>query len=150
MQEKRPVLKLFLFFEEPSSSDRKGRPVTRPISRKPVHETSVIKTRSSEDRKDFNIEQTHERTGRLVITHDVINVSDSSQTRSAHESETFNVEDEILSERTERSVADHDMSHESMMVNASQSLSMSSRREDLMDIDMVKSRKTKNIIRLTN
>ena len=33
------------------------------------------------------------RTGRLVITHDVVNVSDSSQTRSAHESETFNVGD---------------------------------------------------------
>ena len=35
----------------------------------------------------------------------------------AHESETFNVEDEILRKRTERSVADHDVSHESTMVN---------------------------------
>ena len=61
--------------------------------------------------------RTHERTGRLVITHDVINVTDSSQTRSAHESETFNVEDEILRKRTERSVADHDVSHVSIMVN---------------------------------
>ena len=34
-----------------------------------------------------------ERTGRPVNTHDVADVSDSSQTRSAHESETFNVED---------------------------------------------------------
>ena len=57
------------------------------------------------------------RTGRLVNTHDVINVSDSSQTRSAHESETFNVGDETLRQRTERSVADHDVSHDSMMVN---------------------------------
>ena len=47
----------------------------------------------------------------------MINVSDSSQKRSAHESETFNVGDEILRERTERSVADHDVSHESIMVN---------------------------------
>ena len=47
----------------------------------------------------------------------MINVSDSSKTRSAHESETFNVGDETLRERTERSVADHDVSHESMMVN---------------------------------
>ena len=101
------------FREEPSSSERTGRPVTG----KPVHETSVIQTRSSEDRKDFNVEQAHERTGRPVITHDVINVSDSSQTRSAHESETFNVGDEILRKRTERSVADHDVSHESIMVN---------------------------------
>ena len=93
------------------------RPVAGPVPGKPVHETSVIQTRSSEDRKDFNVEQAHERTGRLVITHDVINVSESSQTRCAHESETFNVEDETLRERTERSVADHDMSHESIMVN---------------------------------
>ena len=50
------------------------------------------------------------------MTHDVINVSDSSQTRSAHESETFNVGDEILRKRTERSVADHDVSHEKIMV----------------------------------
>ena len=55
--------------------------------------------------------------GRPVNTHDVTNVSDSSQTRSSHDSETFNVEDEILRKRTERSVADHDVSHESMMVN---------------------------------
>ena len=101
------------FREEASSSERTGRPVTG----KPVHETSVIQTRSSEDRKDFNVEPAHERTGRPVITHDVINVSDSSQTRSAHESETFNVGDETLRKRTERSVADHDVSHQSMTVN---------------------------------
>ena len=48
-------------------------------------------------RKDFNVEQTRERTGRPVNTHDVTNVTDRSQTHSAHESETFNVEDEITS-----------------------------------------------------
>ena len=58
-----------------------------------------------------------ERTGRPVITHDVINVPDNPQTRSAHESETFNVEDKILRKRMEKSVADHDENHESMMVN---------------------------------
>ena len=103
--------------EEPCSSERTRRPVTGPILGKPVHDTSVIQTRSSEDRKDFNVEQAHERTGRPVNTHDVIVVSDSSQTRSAHESETFNVGDEALRKRTERSVADHDVSHESIMVN---------------------------------
>ena len=100
------------FCEEPTE-----RLVTGPIPGKPVHETSVIQTRSHEDRKDFNVEQTHERTERPVDMHDVTNVSDSSQTRSVHESETFNVEDEIVRKRTERSVADHDVSHESMMVN---------------------------------
>ena len=86
----------------------------RLVMGKPVHETSVIQTRSSEDRKDFNVEQAHERTGRPVITHDVINVSDSSQTRSGHESESLNIGDETLRKRTERSVADHDVSHESI------------------------------------
>ena len=90
--------------EELGSSERTGRLVTRPIPGKPVHETSVIVNR-------------HDRTMRLVITHDVINVSDSSQTRSAHESETFNVENQILRKRTERSVVDHDVSYDSMMVN---------------------------------
>ena len=98
-------------------SERTELPVTGSIPGKPVHETSVIQTCSPEDRKDFNVEQAHERKGRLVITHDVIKVSDSSQTRSAHESETFNVGDEILRKRTERSVTDHDVSHESLMVN---------------------------------
>ena len=96
------------FHEETVSSERAERPVV---------ETSVIQTRSSEDSKDTNVEQAHERTGRPVITHDVIFVSDSSQTRSAHESETINVGDETLREGTERSVADHDMTHESIMVN---------------------------------
>ena len=93
MKEKRPVLR---------RSKRTVRLVTGPIPGKPVQETSVIRTRSSEDKKDFNVEQAHERTGRLVITHDVINVWDSSQTRSAHESETFNVGAEILRKRTEK------------------------------------------------
>ena len=47
----------------------------------------------------------------------MINLSDNPQTRSAHESETFNDGDETLRERTERPVIDHDVSHESIMVN---------------------------------
>ena len=86
---------LILFAKNPVLQSERGDLLQDPF-RDPVHETRVIQTRSSEDRKDFNVEHTHERTGRLVITHDVTNVSDSSQTRSAHESETFNVEDEIL------------------------------------------------------
>ena len=67
-------------------------------SGRPV-ETEVNPTRSSEDRKDFNVEQTRERTVRPVNTHDVTNVTDSSQTRSSHESDTFNVDDEVLRKR---------------------------------------------------
>ena len=120
MEEKRPVLRrsrLILVAKNLVLQSEWGDLLRDQFWEKPVHETSVIQTRSSDDRKDFNAEQTHERTVRLVNTHDVTSVSDSSQTRSAHESETFNVEDEILRKRTERSVADHDVSHESMMVN---------------------------------
>ena len=49
------------FCEEPGSSERTVRPV----------EANVNPTRSSEDRKDFNVEQTRERTVRPVNTHDV-------------------------------------------------------------------------------
>ena len=46
------------------------------------------------------------------------NVSDGSQTRSFHESETFNVGDETLRESTGRPVVDHDnLSHEQIMLN---------------------------------
>ena len=95
------------FCEEPCSSERTGRPV----------ETEEIQARSSEDSKSLNVEQTPERTRRPVATLNTADAKDSSQTRSANESETFNVEDEILRKRKERSVADHDVSHESMMVN---------------------------------
>ena len=43
---------------------------------------------------------------------------DSSHTRSCHESETFNVGDKTLRERTERPVVDHDnLSHELTKLN---------------------------------
>ena len=44
-------------------------------------------------------------------------MKDSHRVRSSHESETFNVEDEVLRKRMEKSIVDHDVSHESMMVN---------------------------------
>ena len=118
MEEKRPVLRrsMLILVAKNLVLQSERCDLLRAIPGKPVHETSVIQTRSSEDRKDFNVEQTHERMERPVITHDLINVSDSSQTRSAHESDTFNVEDEVLRKKKERSVADHDVSHESMMV----------------------------------
>ena len=63
------------------------------------------------------MEQTRERTGRPVNTHDETNVTDSSRVRSAHGSDTFNVDDEELRKIMEKSVADQDVSHESPMVN---------------------------------
>ena len=43
---------------------------------------------------------------------------DSSQTRSVHESETFNVGDETLRDRSEQPVVNHDdSSHEQTMLN---------------------------------
>ena len=100
--------------EETSSSERMGRPVMG----NPVNEKSVIQARSSEDRKDPDVEQAHERTRRLVSVTNTENVPDSSQTRSVHESETFNVGDKTLRERTGRPVVNHDdSSHERTMLN---------------------------------
>ena len=97
------------FHEEPVSSERTERAVI---------ETSVIQARSSEDRKDSNVEKAHERTRRLVSVTNTENVPDSSQTRSVHESETFNVGDKTLRERTVRPVIDHDdFSREQTMLN---------------------------------
>ena len=95
------------FTEELSSSERTERLV----------ETVVIQTRSTEERKSLNVEQTHERTVRPVATLDTADAKDSSRVRSLHESDTFNVEDEELRKRMENSIAVHDENHESMMVN---------------------------------
>ena len=77
----------------------------------------VIQTRSSEDKKSLNVEQIHERTGRLVATLNTADAKDSSRVRSSHESDTFNVEDEVHRKRMGKSISDHDENHESMMVN---------------------------------
>ena len=91
------------FNEELSSSDRTGRPV----------ETEVNQTRSSEDSKSLNVEQTHERTGRPVT--DTAAVQDDSQVY--YEANTLNVDDEVLRKRMEKFIVVHDENHEPMMVN---------------------------------
>ena len=104
-----------------SRSFQSNQPIINPIRERtgrPVIETSVIQARSSEDSKDPNVDKAHERTRRLVTETNTENVPDSSQTRSVHESETFNVGDKTLRERTVRPVIDHDnLSHEKIMVN---------------------------------
>ena len=108
MEETRPVPRrsMPILFAK-NSSDRTERLV----------ETEGIQTRSSEDSKSLNVEQTHDRTERLVATLHTAEAQDSSRVRSAHESDTFNIDDEALRKRMEKSVADHDESHEPMMVN---------------------------------
>ena len=86
------------FHEELSSSDRTVRPV----------ETEVTQTRSSEDSKSLNVEETHDRTLRPVATLNTAEAQDSSRERSSHENDTFNVDDEELRKRMEKSIADHD------------------------------------------
>ena len=76
------------FNEELSSSDRTGRLV----------ETDEIQTRSSEDSKSLNVEQTHDRTGRPAT--DTAAVQDDSQVY--HEANTLNVDDEVLRYRMEK------------------------------------------------
>ena len=93
------------FNEGLSSSDRTGRLV----------ETEVNQTRSSEDSKSLNVEQTHDRTGRLVAILHTAAAQDDSQV--CHEADTLNVDDEVLRKRMEKSIAVHDENHEPMMVN---------------------------------
>ena len=95
------------FCEELSSSERTGRLV----------ETVVIQTRSSEseERKSLNVEQTHDRTERLVAILHTAAAQDDSQV--CHEADMLNVDDEVLCKRTEKSIAVHDEKHEPMMVN---------------------------------
>ena len=82
--------------EELSSSDRTGRLV----------ETEVTQTRSSEDSKSLNVEQTHDRTAA---------VHEDSQV--FYEVNTLNVDDDVLRKRMEKSTVVHDENHEPMMVN---------------------------------
>ena len=91
--------------EELSSSDRTGRLV----------ETEEIQTRSPEDNKSLNVEQTHDRTGRLVAIRHTAAKQDDSQV--CHEADTLNVDDEVLRKRVEKSIIVHDENHEPMMVN---------------------------------
>ena len=104
-----------------SRSFQSNQPILNPNrerTERPVIETSVIQARSSEDSKDPNVGKAHERTRRLVIETNTENVPDRSQKRSFHESETFNVGDKTLRERTGRPVVDHDnLSHEQTMLN---------------------------------
>ena len=59
-----------------------------------------------------------DRSGQPVVETNTENVRDDCQTRSCHESETFNVGDKTLRERTERPVVNHDdWSHEQTMLN---------------------------------
>ena len=84
----------------------------------PVVETGRIQTRSSDDSKSPNVEKAHHRTRRLVVETNTENVPDSSQTRSCHESISFNVGDETLRDRTEQPVVNRDeSSHEQTMLN---------------------------------
>ena len=92
MEETRPDLKrsmCFFFFlqEELSSSDRLGRPV----------EAKETHARSSEDSKSLNVEQTNDRTGRLVT--DTVAVQDDPQV--FHEAETLNFDKNTLCEKSE-------------------------------------------------
>ena len=100
---------MLILFTKKFSSERTGRPAV---------ETSVIQAHSSEDSKDLNVELAHDRSGQPVVETNTENVPDGCQTRSCHESETFNVGDKTRRERTERPVVDHDnLSHERALLN---------------------------------
>ena len=86
------------------SHDRTGQPVV---------ETGRTQTRSSDDSKSLNVEMAHDRTVQPVVETHMVNVPEGSQTRSCHESISFNVGDETVRDRTGQPVVNHDeSSHE--------------------------------------
>ena len=108
-----------------SRSFQSNRPIRNPIRERTERPVSRDDARTLQDwrktsrSQEIDVSSFHEelvsseRTGRLVIETNTENVPDSSQTRSVHESETFNVGDKTLRERTVRPVIDHDkLSHE--------------------------------------
>ena len=97
------------FHEEAVKTDRTGQPVV---------ETGRTQTRSSDDSKSLNVEMAHDRTEQPVVETITENVPDGSQTRSCHESISFNVGDETIRDRTGQPVVNHDeSSHEQTMLN---------------------------------
>ena len=86
----------------------------------PVVETGAPQTRSSDDRKSFNVKDktAHDRTVQPVASCHTNNVPDGSQTRSSHESTSFNVGDETIHDRTGQPVVNREESgHEQTMLN---------------------------------
>ena len=97
------------FHKETVSSERTG---------KPVVETFRTQTRSCDDSKSLHVEKAHVRTVQPVVETHTENVPDGSQTRSCHESISFNVGDETIRDRTGQPVVNHDeSSHEQIMLN---------------------------------
>ena len=81
-------------------------------------ETSRTQTHSSNDSKSLNVELAHDRSRQPVVETNTENVTDGYQTRSCHESISFNVEDETLRDRSVQPVVNHDdSSHEQTMLN---------------------------------
>ena len=97
------------FHEEAVETDR---------TEQPVVETSGTQTRSSDDSKSLNVEMAHDRTEQPIVETNTENVPDGCQTRSCHESISFNVGDETIRDLTGQPVVNHDeSSHEQTMLN---------------------------------
>ena len=97
------------FHEEAVKTDR---------TEQPVVETGRTHTRSSDDSKSLNVELAHDRSRQPVIETNTENVPEGSQTRSCHESISFNVGDETIRDRTGQPVVNHDeSSHAQTMLN---------------------------------
>ena len=99
--------------------DRTGQPVVRTDrTGQPVVETRTTQTRSFDDSKSLNVEMAHDGTGQPVVETHTNNVPDGFQTRSSHESTSFNVGDETVRDRTVQPVVNRDeLSHEQTMLN---------------------------------
>ena len=106
-----------------AKSSQPTQPTPNPIRERSGRPDNMQDGRNTSRSREINVNSfceelsSSERTGRPVATLNTADAKDSSRVRSSHESGTFNVEDEVRRKRMEKSIADHDESHESMMVN---------------------------------
>ena len=111
MEEKRPVLRRsihVLFTKKLSKPIERGNPLLKQVEPKHVH----LMTARVSTLKWHMIER-----GNPLLKH-TENVPEGSQTRSCHESISFNVGDETIRDRTRQPVVNHDeSSHEQTMLN---------------------------------
>ena len=123
MEEKRPVPRRsihVLFTKKLSKTIERGNPLLKQEEPKHVHlMTARVSTLGKNPNTWHIVEMAHERTGQPVVETHTDNVTDGSQTRSFHESISFNVgDDETIRDRTVQPVVNSDeSSHEQTMLN---------------------------------
>ena len=96
----------------------RGNPLLEPTQGSSQVEEKTSRSQEIETRSFHEEAVKHDRTEQPVVSCHINNVPDGSQTRSSHESTSFNVGDETIHDRTGQPVVNRDESgHEKTMLN---------------------------------